>query len=80
MGVKSFLVNMFGPAVVLSALDKQNPEELADEVGALLDKLLDSQFGDQKSEKIQVVLVPFIKRFSDRLSTVLLADQQTGDE
>ena len=78
-GLTGFLVNMFGPKAVINAIEQQNPEELASDVASLLDKLLDDQFGVEKSEKIQVVLVPFIEKFCKSLNVALLADQPTGD-
>ena len=61
--IADFALNFIAPKIIISTLQKQNPEELATEVAQTVDKFIDAEFGDKKSEQIQKVIVPWTARF-----------------
>ena len=69
-----FLLRNFGPGAIINALEKQDPKALGKELADIVDQMLDKQFGFQKSEKVQQVLVPFLKELVEELNKCLLAD------
>lgn len=60
MGIADFFITALGPSAIVDALHKQNPYELGKELAAPVEKFLDGQFGEKKSEMIQTELEPFI--------------------
>lgn len=71
MGLGDFFISTLGPDAIVAALRKQNPRELGLELAQPVDKFLDGQFGEKKSEMIQRELKPFmvslLKGFLDGL-------------
>lgn len=60
MSVVDFLVSAIAPTVLIDTLRKQNPRELGLELAEPVDKFLDAQFGEKKSEMLQRELKPFL--------------------
>jgi len=79
MGLTNFLTNLIGPKVICNAIEKQDGESLGRDTAKVLDKIFDDQFGNDKSEKIQNVLIPFLNRFLIGLSEELVRDQNVVD-
>ncbi len=69
-------IKLFGPRAVISVLESQDPEGIGKECAELVDKALDAEFGNKKSEQVQKVLVPFIDRFIKAFNGTLLEDQK----
>lgn len=69
-------IKLFGPKAIISVIRNQNPEELGKECADVVDKLLDSEFGNKKSEQVQKILTPFIDKFIKAFNRALLEDQK----
>jgi len=76
MGLNDVLIKFIGPAAIIGIVDTQDPVALAKDVAGVLDKILDDQFGEIKSERVQTVLVPFIDKFVKAFNEELLKDQR----
>ena len=71
-----FMKGIVGPKLIISSLKNQDPEALAQEAADLVDKFLDSEFGEKKSEEVQTFIVPFINKFAMGFNKRLLEDQK----
>ena len=67
--------SLFGADVIVTSIEKQDPIEIARDAHKLLDTVLDNEFGNGKSAKIQKVIAPFFKKFSEEFMRCLLSDQ-----
>ena len=75
MGLQNFLTEIIGAKVIISLLKKQDPGELAKETADVVDKILDEQLGDKKSENVQSVLVPWLEKFIKKFNEQLLVER-----
>jgi len=73
----NFFKNMIGPKIIINTLKKQDGVALGYEVGKdIIDKALDAEFGNKKSEQIQNVIIPFGEAFWRGIKKGLLEDRK----
>jgi len=57
-------------------MKRTDPEKLAVYQADSVDLIMDGQLGNKRSEAVQTVAVPWIKRFSEAFCKRLLEDQE----
>ena len=57
-------------------MKKTDPEKLAVHQADSLDLILDGQLGQDRSEAVQIIAVPWIRKFCDAFCRRLLEDQE----
>jgi hypothetical protein len=63
------LVDFIKSKVIISEIQKQDPEKLAIQVADIIDRALDDSFGGPgRSQNIQDTLIPFINKFAEALT------------
>ncbi len=60
--IVNFLTELVGPAAIISVLRKQDGYALGKDLATPIETFLDTEFGDKKSELIQLELLPFLGR------------------
>ncbi|HUV84895.1 MAG TPA: hypothetical protein VMV86_04250 [Methanosarcinales archaeon] len=75
MGIMDFLISWGGTQAVIITLNKQDPEALGKQLADLVDKALDSEMGEKRSELIQDKFTPWFVRFTATFLKQLRADQ-----
>jgi len=76
MSLSDLLICTFAPGIIIKGLQRQDPEKLAIHCADIVDEILDKEFKNKKSEKIQRVLVPFLNKFVMKFNQRLLDDQK----
>ena len=65
--LEGWAIRQFGPGAIISVIEKENPEAVADDIFDLVSKRIDAQFTDEKGDKIGKVAHPWLKSCFERI-------------
>ena len=73
---EDFVTVKFVPGFVINFIEKESPEERANQLYDLYNTTIDNQLTDKQGDRIGVALYPWLERFSKQLLKRLYEDNR----